>query len=223
MRLAIYPWFGKEFIQLSAEGRPGVPADQAAADIFTRMDAALKEQGLSLANTVRSRLWGKDRESRDAGSTQRVKLLAGKARSASSSYISPTHFDGDATVAIDLWAMRGSGEKRLQEYDPAIVPLRFLVYDGVAVLSGVTYDQGTLEDQLDNILPRIGESLKLAGAGWEKVARMSCHLHRSQTPDALRAGLSKRLGASLPDYEVSFVDGYSSPGKLVEIETTAAL
>ena len=64
---------------------------------------------------------------------------------------------------------------------------------------------------------------KMAGASWAKVARMGCHLHRTQTAQALREGLTKRLGSSLPDYELAFVDGYSSPGKLIEIETTAGV
>ena len=77
-----------------------------AQQIFQRFDEELRGHGLSLANTVRSRLWGRDRESRDLGSTERVSALSGKARSASSSYICPGHFDSNAKVAVDLIATR---------------------------------------------------------------------------------------------------------------------
>ena len=96
--------------------------------------------GFSLENTVRTRLWGRDRESRDLGSEQRVKILSGKARSASSSYIAPDHFDSSSNVSIDLVAMRPVGpeaDKILKEYDPPVVPLRYLVYDSIVFLSGV--------------------------------------------------------------------------------------
>ena len=227
MRLTIYPWLGKEFVALSAEGKSGLSPDQAAAGLLARFDAALKEHGLSLENTVRSRLWGRDRAARDGGSGQRVKLLSGKARSASSSFIAPAHFESEGGVALDLLAMRPStagAQKTLKEYEPPIVPLRYLVYDGVVILSGVTHDQGSLDDQLQNILPRISGSLADAGTSWAKAVRMSCYLHRSQPLDDLRSGLARVLGSDLPaNAEYEFVDGYSSPGKLIEIEVTATI
>jgi enamine deaminase RidA (YjgF/YER057c/UK114 family) len=181
---------------------------------------------LSLANTVRSRLWGRDRESRDQGSNQRVKVLSGKARSASSSYISPIRFDSNAKVAIDLLAMRPSrsdAEKVLKEYDPPIVPLRYLTYDSVVVLSGVTTVLATLDEQLDNILPRIEDSLRNAGSSWDRVVKISFFLHRSQKLETLKELFSARVAAKIPAMEYSFVDGYSSAGKLCEVEVTATL
>ena len=125
----------------TGEAKPAASAELEAQELFQRFDQDLKAHGLSLDNTVRSRLWGRNRESRDAGSNERVKLLSGKARSASSSYISPSHFDSSARVAVDLLAMRpaiSNSGKRIVEYDPPIVPIRFLVYESVVVLSGVT-------------------------------------------------------------------------------------
>jgi hypothetical protein len=83
--------------------------------------------------------------------------LSGKARSASSSYIAPGHFDSAAKVAIDLLAMRRRTEQRqaIVEYDPPIVPIRFLFMISIVVLSGVTTVLPTLEEQLNNIIPRI--------------------------------------------------------------------
>ncbi|HEY7318025.1 MAG TPA: hypothetical protein VIE89_10665 [Candidatus Binatia bacterium] len=226
MRKKIFSWLGREFIALSGEARPGVSATEEAREIFQRFEQELRLHGLELANTVRSRLWGRDRESRDRGSDERVKTLSGKARSASSSYIAPSHFDSNARVALDLLAMRAShadAEKSLKEYDPAIVPLRYLIYDSVVVLSGVTAVLATLDEQLDNILPRIEDSLKNAGSSWDRVAKISFFLHRNQRLDNLKALFSARVPVRIPSMEYSFVDGYSSAGKLCEVEVTATI
>lgn len=226
MRKRIFSWLGREFIELSAAAQPAANATVEAQELFGRFDAELKTHGLSLGNTVRSRLWGRDRESRDLGSDERVKILSGKARSASSSYIAPGHFDSDAKVAVDLLAMRPtepSMAKRVVEYDPPIVPIRFLVYDSIVVLSGVTAVLPTLEDQLNNIIPRITASLTDGGSSWDKVARVSFYLHRSQTIENLKALFAGHVTAKIPQMEYVFVDGYSSPGKFCEVEVTATV
>jgi enamine deaminase RidA (YjgF/YER057c/UK114 family) len=225
MRKRIFNWLGKEFIELSGEAKAAANATLEAQELFQRIDQELKAHGLSLENTVRSRLWGRDRQSRDLGSTERVKILSGKARSASSSYIAPGHFDSGAKVALDLLAMRPSqtsAAKRIVEYEPAIVPIRFLVYDSVIVLSGVTTVLPTLAEQFDNIFPRIAGSLKDAGSSWEKAARVSFYLHRSQTLENLKTLFARHVTAQVPQLEYCFVDGYSSEGKFCEVEVTAA-
>ena len=226
MHKRIFTWLGKEFIELSGEARAAADATAEARDIFERFDSELKQHGLSLDHTVRSRLWGRDRQSRDLGSTERVRVLSGKARSASSSYIAPGHFDSNAKVALDLIAMRPSqagAVKRIQEYEPAIVPIRFLVYESVVVLSGVTTVLPTLAEQFDNIFPRIAGSLQDAGSSWEKVARVSFYMHRSQTLENLRALFARHVNVQVPQREYCFVDGYSSEGKFCEVEVTATV
>lgn len=224
MRKRIFNWLGHEFIELSGEAVAGADPAAEARELFHRFDLELQAHGLSLDNTVRSRLWGRDRASRDAGSTERVRILSGKARSASSSYIAPGHFDGPAKVAIDLLAMRPSRSeqpKQIVEYDPPIVPIRFLVYDSVVVLSGVTTVLPTLAEQFDNILPRITGSLKDAGSGWDKVAQVSFYMHRSQDLANLKTIFSDRVSTPIPRMEYVVVDGYSAPGKFCEVEVTA--
>ena len=224
MRKNIFTWMGKEFIELSGEAKPAASAGDEAQEIFGRFDQELRTHGLSLDNTVRSRLWGRDRQSRDLGSSERVKILSGKARSASSSYIAPGHFDSAAKVAVDLIAMRPaeqSAAKRIVEYDPPIVPIRFLTYESVVVLSGVTTVLPTLAAQFDNIFPRIQSSLSDAGSSWDKVARVSFYLHRSQTIENLKNLFQRHVKADLPQKEYCFVDGYSSEGKFCEVEVTA--
>ena len=226
MQKRIFSWLEKEFVELSGEARLAPTATEEAQDLFQRFDQELRVHELSLANTVRSRLWGRDRESRDQGSNERVKVLSGKARSASSSYIAPSRFDSNAKVAIDLLAMRPSrpgAEKFLKEYDPPIVPLRYLTYDSVVVLSGVTAVLASLDEQLDNILPRIEDSLKNASSSWDRVAKVSFFLHRSQRLENLKELFRTRVTVKIPAMEYSFVDGYSSAGKLCEVEVTATL
>jgi enamine deaminase RidA (YjgF/YER057c/UK114 family) len=103
------------------------------------------------------------------------------------------------------------------------VQLRYLVYDSVDILSGVTTVLPTLSEQLDNILPRIEGSLKDAGSSWDKVARVSFFLHRSQQIETLKQLFRRQVQAAIPQFEYSFVDGYSSEGKLCEVEVTATL
>ena len=226
MRKKIFSWLNHEFIELSAEAAPAASAAIEARQIFQSLDSELRGHGLSLDDTVRSRLWGRDRGSRDLGSTERVSILTGKARSASSSYICPGHFDSNAKVAIDLLAMRPARpdmQKRIVEYDPPIVPIRFLVYDSIVVLSGVTTVLPTLAQQLDNIIPRITGSLSDADSSWDKVARVSFYLHRSQTVGNLKELFARHVGAKIPQLEYVFVDGYSSEGKFCEVEVTSTL
>lgn len=226
MRKRIFDWHGREFIDLSAEAQPAESATVEARQLFERFDAELRSHGWSLANTVRSRLWGRDRQSRDLGSNERVKALSGSARSASSSYIAPGHFDSAAKVAVDLIAMRPSQAamvKHVVEYDPPIVPIRFLVYDNFVVLSGVTTVLPTLAGQFDNIIPRISGSLKDGGSSWDKVVLVSFHLHRSQSLEHLKQLFARHISAKIPRMEYIIVDGYSSEGKFCEVEVTATV
>ncbi len=226
MRKKIFPWLGREFVALSCEGNAEGTAIEETQDIFRRFDGELKGTGLSLENTVRSRLWGRDRESRDLASGQRVKILSGKARSASSSYIAPDHFDSDARVSIDLVAMRPvrpQADKMLKEYEPPIVPLRYLVYDSIAFLSGVTAVLPNLEDQMADILPRIQGSLTDAGTSWDKAVKVSFYLHRSQNLETLKKLFEATVKTKIPQMEYAFVEGYSSEGKLIEVEVTAEI
>ena len=141
MRTTVFQWLGREFIVLSCEGKEGVAAGEEGWEIFERIDGKLRKMGLSLENTVRTRLWARDRESRNLAGNERTKFLSGKARAASSSYISPSYFDSGAHVALDLLAMspsRPGAEKRLKEYEPFMAPPRYITYDSIVFLSGVT-------------------------------------------------------------------------------------
>jgi enamine deaminase RidA (YjgF/YER057c/UK114 family) len=226
MRKKIFPWLEREFFALSAEAEPERSADQQLKGLLSRFEIELAAEGLCLDNVVRTRLWGRDRESRDRGSRARVEVLKAKARSASSSFIAPGHFDSGAFVALDLLAMRPTqpgAAKTLKEYSPPIVPLRYLVYDGVVFLSGVTAVHPSLDDQVAEIVARITGSLADAGSSWDRAVKAAFFLHRSQSINRLIAIFGTRMHSAIPQVEYQSVDGYSSEGKLVEIEVTATL
>ena len=225
MRLKLFRWLGREFAALSAEGT-GATAEAEARDLLSRFDQALGAQGLSLDNVVRTRLWARDRESRSLGGTERVRILAGRARSASASFIAPGHLDSGALLALDLVAMRPSRldlAKTIVEYEPPIAPVRYIVYDSLVFLSGVTASPGPLGDQAAEILGRIGESLAKAGTSWGKAVLVSCFLHRDHQFTELEDLLPPAISEGVPRVEYVHVDGYAGEGRLLEIEVTATL
>ena len=221
MRMKTFDWLGREFVAVSCEGAAGVPADQGMDGILDRIEEGIGRLGLSLDDTVRTRLWGRDRESRNLGSQARSRRMSGSARSSSSSYIAPGHLDSDATAALDFIAMRSGGAKKLVEYDPAIVPLRYLDLEGLVFLSGVTSTTGNLAEQVTEVCGLIGESLEHAGVSWEQAVLVSFFLHRAEDPAALMAAFEGAVMQRPARTECSFVDGYSAQGKLIEIEVTA--
>ena len=226
MRRKIVKWNNREFVFLSCEGRKGSTATEEMEDILRRLGEELELFGLSLDHTVRTRLWGVDRESRDLGSLVRAKHNTGNARAATSSYIAPTCFESRARVGLDLIALRPSRpdlEKIIIENIPPRTPIDHLIFDSLLVLAGKTVVLPTLVEQLDEILPRITGILDEAGSAWENVVHVSCYLHRSQKVDILERGFAKLVKTALPRMEIGFVDGYSAKGKLIEVEVTAEL
>ena len=189
--------------------------------ILDRIEESIDRFGLSLDDTVRTRLWARDRESRNLGSQVRSRRMQGSARSSSSSYIAPGHLDSDGTVALDFVAMRSGGAKKLVEYDPPIVPLRYLDLEGLVFLSGVTSTSGDLAEQVTEVCGLIGESLEHAGVSWEQAVLVSFFLHQAEDPAALKAAFEGAVASCPARTECSFVDGYSAQGKLIEIEVTA--
>ena len=214
---------GMEFVTISLEGSANGSIQRETRAIFDRIEAELAESGLSLADTVRSRLWGRDRQARDEGSKERISVLSGAARSASSSYIDTAHFSSGARVAVDLVAMRPppGATKVLQEYEPQIVPLRYLTYGPVTFLSGVTSVEGDLAQQVAEIQESIGGSLASAGVSWADVVTASFYLHRGQQVATVDSVLVSYGQPAVTQTNIAYVEGYSTPGKLIEIEITA--
>jgi enamine deaminase RidA (YjgF/YER057c/UK114 family) len=228
MRKRIFNWHGQGFVALAIEGKAGEPLEQQSKGLFERAEAELKALGLSLAeNVVRTRVFGRTREARDAVSAVRGKTFTGTARAASSSFISPAHFDSAADVALDLLAMsppERRTKRKVTEHKPPQPFIRHLVWRPMVFLAGMTCEQHpTLKEQYEDILPRAAALLEEAGCDWSKVVKVSFFLHKDQDPEALLTGVGKFAPVPLDDAEIEFVEGYSRPGKLVEIEITARL
>ena len=221
MRMKSFEWLGRECVAASCEGAAGAAGGEGMDGILDRIAEGIGKLGFSLDDTVRTRLWARDRESRNLGSQARSRRMSGKARSSSSSYIAAAHLDSGASVALDFLAMRSDGEKKLVEYDPPIVPLRYLDLEGRVFLSGVTSTTGDLAHQVSEICGLIGGSLEHAGTSWEQVVRVSFFLHQEENPAALKQAFQQAAKVPAESTECSFVEGYSAVGKLIEIEVTA--
>jgi hypothetical protein len=221
----IFSWLGREWLELSGEARPGTSVEDDTASLFGSFDQELKVHDLSLENTVRTRLWGKDREARTLGTAARSKILTGRTKASSSSYISPGRFDSDARVALDLLAMRPSradAERRPIEFQPPRNYLCYLGYDSVVFLSGYTSDAETLEEQVPKIINAVASGLIVAGTMGDKLVKISLFLHRSQKLETLKELL--KSAPALPancQREFGFVDGYAGNKSLLEVEATA--
>lgn len=224
MRITHATWHGMDWIMLGAESTITHSAEDATRDLFRRFEETLTGRGLSLDQAVRSRLFGRDRASRDAASEIRKTILAGSARAATSSYIAPDRLTPGALVAMDLLALvpPKTGTKIIRENDPPRLPCRYLRWGDLVVLSGQTAVLPTLEEQvLGNILPRVESYLAEAGSGWNRVIHAACYLHRDEDPDHMRRLYRQMSGGLPPRFDLRPVEGYSAEGKRVEIEITA--
>src|SRR5215813_5491782 len=142
MRKRVFNWQGQGFVYLSLEGKPGLPLEAQAKALFEHAAAELKSFGLALdKNVVRTRVFGRTREARNVVSEVRGKTFLGKARAATSSFISPAHLDSGADVALDLYAMSppgGVGEREVTEHKPQQPFIRHLVWGPMVFLAGMT-------------------------------------------------------------------------------------
>jgi enamine deaminase RidA (YjgF/YER057c/UK114 family) len=221
----IFSWLGEEFIELSGEAHPGTSIEEETVFLFRSFEQELKTHGLSLQNTVRTRLWGRDREARNLGTATRSKILTGSAKAASSSYVFTNRFDSDAKVALDLLATRPSrinSERRPVEFQPPRNYLCYLRQDSFVFLSGYTSAAETLETQVSEVIKAVAGGLMVAGSMWDKLVKVSLFLHRSQKLEVLKVLLG--TGPALPancQVEFGFADGYAGDKSLLEIEATA--
>lgn len=227
MKKRIFSWLSREFVELSAEARPAALVEEETSSLFRGFEQELKTHGLSLENTVRTRLWGRDRDARNLGTAARSKILIGHAKAASSSYVSRNRFDSDAKVAVDMLAMKPSqsdAERRPVEFQPPRNYLCYLRYDSRVFLSGYTSDKETLDDQVPQVVSAVAGGLTVAGTGWDKLVKVSLFLHRSHKLETLKNLLGK--GPAFPSscqIEFGFVDGYAGEKSQLEVEATALM
>ena len=226
MRKRLFNWQGQRFVYLALEGKEGEPLDQQSKALFARAATELHAFGFSLdQNVVRTRVFGRTREARNAVSETRARTFTGSARAATSSFIAPAHFESGADVALDLFAMSppgGGAVRHVVEHQPQQTFIRYLTWGPMVFLAGMTCEEHpTLKQQYEDILPRAGKLLQEAGCDWRNVVGISFFLHKEQDPDAMLAGVAKTVPVPLDAAEIEFVEGYSKPNKLLEIEITA--
>ena len=237
MRRRLFNWQGERFLYLGLEGKPGVALPQQSRGLFARAGAELTAFGFSLErNTVRTRVFGRSGAARATGSAARTQALVGQARAAGSSYVSVPHFFSAADVGLDLFAMAApsggaaptgaappvDAARRVSEHVPPKSFIRPLVWGPMVLLAGMTWEtQPTLRAQCADILPRAEELLRETGCAWANVVRVSFFLHRDQDPRALLAAVAALAPVPLAHAELELVEGFSQPGKLIEIEITA--
>jgi enamine deaminase RidA (YjgF/YER057c/UK114 family) len=215
-------WLGHEFVALSAEGDARGTVGAEMSGLLQQMDARLRLQGLSLDDTVRTRLWARDMAAWGEAVEVRAAVLSGAARSVSSSHVRPGRFASAARLSLDLLAMRpndAASAKRVVEYEPRTIVARHLVREGVLFISGNTVVLPTFDEQLPVIVGRIGDTLAMAGSSWRQVVRASFFLHESQRMDHLRAAFRQLVPDAVAGCEYAWVD--TRQGKLIEIEVTA--
>jgi enamine deaminase RidA (YjgF/YER057c/UK114 family) len=224
MRIETSHWLGREFLSIIGEG-PEIGDPEAEADaLFVSFGEELTAHGLSLDNTIRSRIWAADSDARTACSTVRTRTLSGPARAATSSYIAPAHFDSGARVAMDLIALRplSGDEKTVTEQDPPKGVIKYLTVGELLVLPGMTSNEGgSFEHQAADILGRITMCLREAGCGWSEVCDVTLvHEHGVQHNDIWASW--RRETEEIPSRMTLLpAEGYARPGKLLEIETMA--
>jgi enamine deaminase RidA (YjgF/YER057c/UK114 family) len=227
MQTKIHSWLGREFIELSGEAQAVASVEQETNNLFQRFEQELKGHGLSLQNTVRTRVWGRDREARTLATAARSKILTGAAKAASSSYVSPSRFDSEARVALDILAMRPSrpdAERKPVEFAPPRNYLCYLRCDSFIFVSGYTSDLEALENQVPQILKAVASGLMIATSDWSHLVKLSFFLHRSQKIEVLKELLEKATpNPDMAKVEFGVVDGYAGEKCLLEVEATAVI
>ncbi len=226
MRIEASCWLGLDFLSISGEA-PEMGNPEAEADaLFAQFAEVLAAHGLGLENTIRSRIWAADAEARTACSASRTRTLSGSARAATSSYIAPAHLDSAARVAMDLIALNPApGEaKTVTEQDPPQGVIKYLTVGALLVLPGMSCNQGgSFEDQAEDILGRVTARLGDAGCGWSEVCEVTfVHEQDIQHHDII-AALHRETGETPSLMSLLPAEGYSRPGKLLEIETMAIM
>jgi len=225
MRQKTFNFAGQRFAYLAIEAAGGGTLERQSQALFEQAAAALAALDLALdQNVVRSRVFGRSREARDVVSGVRGSLFEGTARVATSSYISPGYFSSAADVGIDLFAMAAPsiGTRKVSEHTPVQPFIRHLTWGPMVFLAGMTCETlPTLREQYTDVLARAEKLLTETGCDWNSVVHVALFLHRSEDPKALLDGIAATGTVPLDNCEVEQVDGYSRPGKLIEIEITA--
>jgi enamine deaminase RidA (YjgF/YER057c/UK114 family) len=194
--------------------------------LFVAVGTALADFGLGPEDVVRNRVLAASRPARDTVSAQRFRTFAGAARCATSSYIDGNRFIGGDGVRLDTIALRGTAATKMSvERDPPEPPCLFVATEDLVFLSGLTSADPELHIQIQRIRDRLAETLSIAGERLGRPVRATSatvFVHRSVGLDEL-ADLSQMVGIVGIPLAVGRCDGFSKPGKLLELEIDAEM
>jgi enamine deaminase RidA (YjgF/YER057c/UK114 family) len=224
MQARLFSWLGRECVEVVAEASSALAADGAVIELFQKCDNELRGWGLSLDHIVRVRVWGRDREARTLATAARSKILTGKRKAASSSFVSQQWFDSDGSAGLELLAMKpihSGADRQPVDFEPARNYVCYLDYDGLLFFSGFTSEAPSLEEQAVEVLATIDKALARARTDWGKVRKLSALLQRGQDLETVRRVLAKAGKLDIPEIEFAFVDGFAGEKYLLEIEATA--
>lgn len=224
METKLFSWLGREFVEIGGEAQTGVSVENATAELFQRFTNTLTSLGLSLDNTVRIRVFGRDRQSRTDATLARSKILSGNRRAASSSFISQEWFDSAGSAGVELLALRplnASARRHPVDFEPSRNYLCHLEFDSVIFFSGFTSEAATLEQQVSEVLKTLDGAFVKAKTDWSKVVKLSLLLQRGSNSDSVKRILAQANRLSVPEIEFTFVDGFAGEKYLIEIEATA--
>jgi enamine deaminase RidA (YjgF/YER057c/UK114 family) len=219
-----FSWLGREFVEIVGEANAGASVESAGAELFQKFANTLTPLGLSLDNTARIRVFGRDRQARTDATAVRARMLNGPRRAASSSFISQTWFDSGASAGLELlamWPLNSGAKRHPVDFEPPRNYLCYLDYDSMLFFSGFTSEAVTLEQQVGDVLATLDSVFAKAGTDWSKVVKLSLLLQRGSNLDAVKRILAQANRLSVPEIEFSFVDGFAGEKYLVEIEATA--
>ena len=215
---------GRSLLRISATTPAQGSVGEETARTLTAALAAIRDAGFSPENIVRSRLFTRDRQSRQEASDSRRALLSGNLRGASSSFFDPDRLPGETRVQLDLEALASASgpAKRIVEYDPPIAPPKFVTLDGLVFLSGVTDTGPGLAVQVPAIAAAIRASLAAAGTDLSRARRVAVFLALEESPQEALALIGQAMPGLPCPVTLTRVGGYSAPEKRIEIEVTAA-
>ena len=219
-----FTWLEREFVELCGQTRPAASVEEQTAELLRRFDQELKDQSLSLENSVRITVWGRDRAARTAATLARGKVFSGANRVASSSFITAARFDSPGDAALELLVLKPLEMPALREpvdFTPARNYLRYLRCDSWLFFSGFTSEAATLELQVADILGTLQNAFSHARTDSRKVVKLSVFLQRGQDWNAVRDALIQPLNAGATAIDCRFVDGFAGEKYLLEVEATA--
>jgi hypothetical protein len=121
-------------------------------------------------------------------------------------------------------ALEDAGRTKISvEFDPPQPPCRYVATGDLVFLSGFTATVPTFGEQLDNIRPRIAETMEMATERLGRSVRpvsVHAYIHRDVDPGNEQA-LLERLGLGGVPLTIGRAEGYSSLGKFIEVEVDA--